>query len=173
MSAIASQITSLTIVYSIVYSDADQRKHQSSASLAFVRGIHRWSVNSPHKRPVTRKMFPFDDVIMENVILTKLSSLAVLKVVKMTTFSTISVQNFVKMTTFPFQWCKQHYSDVTSASWRIKSPATWLFIQQHVRETAQQTSKPCITGPLWGEFLPMTDRFPSQRVTNADNIMTP
>ena len=36
MSAIASQITSLTIVYSIVYSDADQRKHQSSASLAFV-----------------------------------------------------------------------------------------------------------------------------------------
>ena len=42
MGAIASQITSLTIVYSIVYSDADQRKHQSSASLAFVRGIHRW-----------------------------------------------------------------------------------------------------------------------------------
>ena len=41
MGVIASQITSLTIVYSIVYSDADQRKHQSSASLAFVRGIHR------------------------------------------------------------------------------------------------------------------------------------
>ena len=40
------------------------RKHQSSASLSFVRGIHRWSVNSPHKGPVTRKMFPFDDVIM-------------------------------------------------------------------------------------------------------------
>ena len=43
---------------------ADQRKHQSSASLAFVRGIHRWSVNSPRKGPVTRKMVPFDDVIM-------------------------------------------------------------------------------------------------------------
>ena len=41
MSAMASQITSLTVVYSIVYSGADQRKHQSSASLAFVRGIHR------------------------------------------------------------------------------------------------------------------------------------
>ena len=40
------------------------KKHQSSASQAFVRGIHRWPVNSPHKRPVTRKMFPFDDVIM-------------------------------------------------------------------------------------------------------------
>ena len=61
----ASQITSLTIVYSAVYSDVDQRKHQSSASLAFVRGIHRRPVNSPHKGPVTRKMFPFDDVIMK------------------------------------------------------------------------------------------------------------
>ena len=64
MTTMASQITSLTVVYSIVYSDADQRKHQSSASLAFVRGIHREPVNSPHKWPVTRKMFPFNDVIM-------------------------------------------------------------------------------------------------------------
>ena len=62
--AIASQITCLTIVYSTVYSDANQRKHQSSVSLAFVRGIHRGPVNSPHKGPVTRKMYPFDDVIM-------------------------------------------------------------------------------------------------------------
>ena len=65
---IASQITSLSVVYSIVYSDADQRKHQSSASLAFVRGIHRWPMNSPHKGPVTRKMFPFDDVTMTLII---------------------------------------------------------------------------------------------------------
>ena len=65
MGAIASQITSLTIVYSTVYSGADHRKHQSSASLAFVRGIHRGPVNSLHKWPVTRKMFPFDDVFME------------------------------------------------------------------------------------------------------------
>ena len=64
MSSMASQITILTIVYSPFYSGADQRKHQSFASLAFVRGIHRWPVNSPHKGPVTRKMFPFDDVIM-------------------------------------------------------------------------------------------------------------
>ena len=68
MGAMASQITSLTIVYSTVYSSANQRKHQSSASLAFVRGIHRRPVNSPHKWPVTRKMFPFDDVIMEHVL---------------------------------------------------------------------------------------------------------
>ena len=68
MGTIASQITSLTIVYSAVYSDADQRKYQSSVSLAFVRRIHRRPVNSPHKWPVTRKMFPFDDVIMQNDI---------------------------------------------------------------------------------------------------------
>ena len=64
MTTMASQITSLTVVYSIVYSDTDLRKHQSSALLAFVRGIHRWPVNYPHKGPVTRKMFPFDDIIM-------------------------------------------------------------------------------------------------------------
>ena len=56
MSAMASQLTVCTNVYSTVYSDADQRKHQSSASLV---------VNSPHKGPVTRKVFPFDDVIVD------------------------------------------------------------------------------------------------------------
>ena len=64
MGAIASQITSLTIIYSTVYSGAYQSKHQSSASLAFVWGIHRGPVNFPRKWPVTRKLFPFDDVIM-------------------------------------------------------------------------------------------------------------
>ena len=64
MGAMASQITSVSIVYSTVCSGSDQRKHQRSASLAFVRGIHRWPVNSFHKGPVTWKMFPFDDVIM-------------------------------------------------------------------------------------------------------------
>ena len=61
MDAMASRITSLTIIYIAVYSGANQRKYQSFASLAFVRGIHRWPVNSPHKG---RKIFPFDDVIM-------------------------------------------------------------------------------------------------------------
>ena len=65
MNVMASQITSLTIVYSTVYSGANQRKHQSSASLAFGRGIHRLPLNSAYKGPVTRKMFPFDDVIMK------------------------------------------------------------------------------------------------------------
>ena len=65
MSMMASQITSISIVYSTLCSNADQIKHQSSSmTLAIVRGIHRWLVNSPHKGPVTRKIFPFDDVIM-------------------------------------------------------------------------------------------------------------
>ena len=64
MSMMASQITDISIVYMTVCLGANQRKHQSSASLAFERGIHRWPVNSPHKEPVTRKMFPFDDVII-------------------------------------------------------------------------------------------------------------
>ena len=64
MSTVTSQITSVSIVCSTVGSSADQRKQLSSAPLAFVWGIHRWPVNSPHKRPVTRKMLSFDDVIM-------------------------------------------------------------------------------------------------------------
>ena len=68
MDMMVPQITSLTIIYSIVYSGADQRKHQSSASLAFVRGIRRWPVSSLHKGPVTRKMFPFDDVFVNKYL---------------------------------------------------------------------------------------------------------
>ena len=64
MSVMAFQIVGVSIVYSIIYSGADQRKHQSSTSLAFVQGIHWWPLNSPHKWPVTWKMFPFDDVII-------------------------------------------------------------------------------------------------------------
>ena len=63
MSAMASQITGVSIVCSTVGSGKNQRKQQSFASLAFVRRIHRWPVNSPHKRSVTQKIFPFDDII--------------------------------------------------------------------------------------------------------------
>ena len=64
MSAMTSVITGVPIVYSTVCLGTDQRKHQSSASLAFVRRIHRWLVNPPHKGPVTLKMFSFDEPIM-------------------------------------------------------------------------------------------------------------
>ena len=71
MGAIASQITSLTIVYSTVYSDADQRKHQSSTSLAFVWGIHRVPGTGEFPTQMAsnteNKIFPFDDVILNNM----------------------------------------------------------------------------------------------------------
>ena len=64
MSPMASQITAVSIVCQAVCSGADQRKHQSYASLTFVMGFHLWPVNSPHKGPETRKMYPSYDAIM-------------------------------------------------------------------------------------------------------------
>ena len=68
MLTMASQITSHKIFYSTAYLGTDKRKHQSSASLAFVQGIHWWPANSPHKGPVTQKISPFDDVIMGHLV---------------------------------------------------------------------------------------------------------
>ena len=76
MGTMASQITSLTVVYSTIYSGADQRKHQSSASLAFEQGIHWWPVHFSHKWPVLRKMLPFDDVIMISYFLVYIISVS-------------------------------------------------------------------------------------------------
>ena len=64
MIAMASQITGISIECSTVCLGADQGKHQSSLSLAIMGGIHQWPVDSSHKRPVMRKMLPFDDVIL-------------------------------------------------------------------------------------------------------------
>ena len=74
MGAMAYQITSPTLVYSTVYLGAD-KKNQSSAPLAFVRSIYRWPVNSPHKGPATRNMFPFDVVIMRPEYSKKIKSI--------------------------------------------------------------------------------------------------
>ena len=60
-----SQITSISTACSTICSATDQRKHQRSTSLAFARGIHWWPVDSPHKGPVTWKIFSFDDIIMK------------------------------------------------------------------------------------------------------------
>ena len=83
MTTIVSQIADVSTVC------ADQRKYQSSASLAFVRGIHRLPVNSQHKGPVTRKMFPFDDVIVVQMFPQATSSIYRTKRVKL-----ISLINF-------------------------------------------------------------------------------
>ena len=84
MGTMASQITSLTIVYSTVYSVADQRKHQSSASL----------VNSPHKWPVARKIFPFEDVIMLTDVSLWLSNCIPSSSVDIITFSSPELSGF-------------------------------------------------------------------------------
>ena len=68
MSTMAHEITRISTVGSAVCWGAHHRKYQSSPLLAFVRGIHQGSVDFPHKGPVTRKMFPFDDVIMVSVL---------------------------------------------------------------------------------------------------------
>ena len=64
MSMMASQITGVSIVCFAVCSGTDQRKHQSSMSLVFVRGIHQSLVDSPHKGPVMQKMFPSAAVVV-------------------------------------------------------------------------------------------------------------
>ena len=68
MGVMGSRIIVVFVIYSTVCSGVDHWKHQSSASLASVRGIHRWPVNSPHKGPITRKMFPFDHIIMTSQV---------------------------------------------------------------------------------------------------------
>ena len=102
MDAIASQTTSLTIVYSKVYSGADQRKHESSASLAFAWGSHRGPVNSPHKWPVTRIMFPFDDVIILNATIScsKILSLSGQSIIAKSASFEVFKQCFVCFRTF-------------------------------------------------------------------------
>ena len=65
MGAMAYQTTGVSIVNLTVCSGVDQRKYQSSASLAFVRGIHRSPVYARHEGPVTWNMIPLDDVIAE------------------------------------------------------------------------------------------------------------
>ena len=122
MSTMASQITSLTSVYSSVYSGAGQRKHQSSASLAFVRGIHWWPVNSPHKGPVTWKMFRFDDIMSQygitnqqwlNQIMLKLWSTVKLKIV-------FTIESYLQFNNYEgIPWC--YWSqDLMSLSWDLR-----------------------------------------------------
>ena len=130
MGVMASQITSLTSVYSTVYSGVDQRKHQSSASLAFVLRIHRGPVNSPHKWPVTRKMFPFDDVIM--VMWYSLLDF----VCQMTLMNKQALWRFF-------------FNDSTGVSWRPKSPANRLFVQQLLRASNRENSCSLIHWHYW------------------------
>ena len=168
MGAIGSQITSLTIVYSTVYSDADQRKHQSSTSLAFVWGIHRWPVNSPHKWPVTPKMFPFDDVIMRCQGSCNITHIFLI-IAPMIFVDYIDglvqdCSNSSALAVELLQSCAKPsiYSDVgehlritvTSywARWRLKAPVSRLFTQPFVQAQINENIKALRHWLLWGEF---------------------
>ena len=111
MRPMASQITSLTIVFSTVYSGADHRKHQISASLAFVRGIHRWPTNSPHKGPVTRKMSPLDDdiTVSFNDVPPLPHTFALL--IALGDYVRISYQSYSKSCEFALWWMPQYIID--------------------------------------------------------------
>ena len=148
MGTIASQITCLTSVYSTVYSGADQSKHQSSASLAFVWGIHRGPVNSSHKWPVTRKMFPFDDVIMW-LLHVRYS----LQSINMLYLNTGGKQHLIfvlnRCYKLSLRFCPSHHtgivishhSDVTWVPLRMISRATWLFVRRPVLAKTKETFK--------------------------------
>ena len=110
--AMTSEITNLTIVYSTDYSGADQRKHQSSASLAFVRGIHRWPVNSPQKWPVTRKMFQSNNVIMDRTALSY-----DLSVLMLLTFVAVHRANTPEYTKGPHHWSFETIQQSSVAFW--------------------------------------------------------
>ena len=117
MGVMASQITSLIVVNSTVYTDADQRKHQSSASLAFVGVIHRWPMNSPHKWPVARKMFPFDDVIVTAMA----SQITSLSIVYLIVYSGTDIRKHQSSASLAFVWGIHRWL-VNSLH---KGPITW------------------------------------------------
>ena len=123
MGAMPSQITSLTVVYSTVYSGANQSKHQSSASMAFVWGFHRGPVNSPHKWPVTRKMLPFDDVIMKTHLRTNFNDGLVNHSAQAKAWMSYNISHkLIGVMTYP------HPSMMTSSNGK-KCPRYWPFVR--------------------------------------------
>ena len=83
------------------------KKKSKLTSLAFVRGIHWWVMNSPQKGPVTRKMFPFDDIIMVKCVLIQSSNHNQQCI---TNQSSVCILNFICyfMTLRPFEILSQH-----------------------------------------------------------------
>ena len=145
MGAMASQITSLTIVYSTVYSGADQRKHQSSASLAIVLGIHRWPGNSPHKGPVTRKMLPFDDVIMKpcDFLIDVFAPSGRDKIVDILTMRFSHPFSCMKVIVF---WFKFHPQLLLWVQWTISQP--WFISVKFLSDKYIAKIKYCSVDPI-------------------------
>ena len=173
MRAMVSQIANLTIIYSTVYSGANQRKHQSSASLAFVRGIHRWPVNSPHKGPVTRKVFPFDDVIMnkaQSVWIFLFLGFFIFQIIAKTICYSkiITIWDNTDMRQF------RYVMNLESSRWRHETVKTSQ-INSCSGWHAKRILKPGITCLLRGEstsdlWIPHTCGFPTQKNSNVEML---
>ena len=151
MTMLASQITSLTVVYSIVDSGVNQRKHQSSASLAFVQEIHRGPVNFPHKWPDTRKMFPFDDAIMSHMLYKMLQAF-------------IPPSNTAGIM-FQFRLILKEFAPAKQYLWLLMNTngKVLIIIKRHEsisihwqldfwRSNNKENINVLITGPLWGKI---------------------
>ena len=178
----ASQIISLRIVYSTVYSHdsgTDQRKYQSSASLAFVRGIHPGPMNSPHKRPVTRKMFPFDDVIMTLYIWTSMGGAQYTPRIISTVCVFVCLANFCisrfTLQQIPFSSSSHKFiGSLFTLRWRHNGrdvvsnhqPRDCL-LNRLFRRRSKKTSKHPVTGFCMGNS-PVTSEFPTERASNAE-----
>ena len=127
MSAMASQITCVSIACSTAGSGADKRNHQSSMSLAFVRGIHRGPVNSPHTRPVTRKMFPYDDVILCVPYLWYVGMWPIeLQNIKQIFHATVYIcMLFIDHVALSYVICIFHYYQDSAGMWIVLSMHRW------------------------------------------------
>ena len=173
MGTIASQITSLTIVHSTVYLDSDQRKHQSSASLAFVRWIHRWPVNSPHKWPVTQKCFHLMTsswFVNFQCVFTVPKTTCQLKRIFRGCHHVHPLWCAIWWWPDSSQWPPSHYNDVimsTMAS-QITSLAIFFtqpFIQVQIKENIK-APRHC----LCAGNSPVTGEFPAQMASNAESF---
>ena len=153
MSMMASQITGISIVYSTICSGTDQRKHQSLASLAFVRGIHWWPVNSLHKGPVTQKMFSFDDVIMLLVF----RDWCII-------FTCILQGGFTATRAIiTLHWRHNDHKGISN-----HQPHHCL-LNHLFRRRSKKTSKLRVTGLCVGNS-PGTGEFPTQMASNTENV---
>ena len=173
MNAMASQITDVSIVCSSVCSGADQRKHQSSSSLAFVRGIHRWPVDSAQTGLVTRKMFSFGNVIMLQYFLALNNHSFIHTPVQiwhlcLQMFKQLTVLGHHELET-PSLLVHFRYSNFTSALRRLKSLTTPLFVFQLIKANIKKLSQLCFIVHLWGETTGGR-RFPSQWPNSGEDI---
>ena len=122
MSAMASQITSLTSVCSNFHSGVDQRIHQRSASLAFVWGIQRPPVNSPHKRPVTRKRFYLMTSSWMRLKYNAHNS-------RFVTFIVAWYDSIFAYHTGLFHWHRRNHTKITSIQWNYCLCILWFYSQ--------------------------------------------